>query len=230
MIACHHYGDDARVLCLRDGLTNAGAQRVDHADQAEADQICRGRRCIRGRKVGWRGSVRNGEHAVTGFGHVPGHCQQCIGVFIRCEHREHTLRGALYERAHPVPVAIEGRGELALGLERDFVDRGMPVPARLRVPAELMGHRKQRHVGRIAAPDPGAVAQQEFRFVAKRHGASQVRERRLLIGTDWRFAFQEQAFRSEALSCYPEDAAVRRPDLLHGQLIAGQRAGLVARD
>ena len=101
----------------------------------------------------------NGEDAVAGFGHIPGQREQRIGVFFRGEHREHTFGCAFDEYAHSVPVTVERGGELPLGFERNLIDHGMPVPGRLRVPAQLTRHREQRHVGRVASPDPSVVAQ-----------------------------------------------------------------------
>ncbi len=230
MITGNHHGHDARVARLGDGFAHVGPQRVDHADEAGAGEFGRRWRCISCAEIRRCRAIGDGEDPVAVFCHLPRHRQQALRILPFGQHLENPLGRAFYMHAHTVVMAVERGRELPLRLEGDVVQLRMEFLGVFLAPAELISHRQQRHVRRIAVPGPAAVAAQQLTFVAQSGRAREVCQCHRFVRFDRYAVLQEAPLRFEALPGHFVDAAVRRAYLLHRQLVAGERAGLVARD
>ena len=118
-------------------------------------------------------------------------------------HRQHPLRRALHQHGSARRAAGMKAGSKAVfGLKRNRIQLWFRQQGRVSAPPLLAGELEQGHIGGIAAPFPEPIATMQIRFVAQHRCPG-------------------QPFQANAL---------RRPHLLHRQLIAGERAGFIARD
>lgn len=238
------------MACLH-GTPCLRTQWVDHGDEPEKGEspqvvVTEGRR-VRQVHV----TCRHGEHPVTGRGERersplgPLRIQALDLVVDRRlpgAHRRHSLGSALDHHAkHVVGRAacgvliggvgthVHARGVPALRLERQLPDR---LPARLQVGVDqpqLVCQHQHRDIDGIAGVDPTAIVMGQRGLRAQRGRVGQPLG--LVELADVLLARQEQpALRHGAHAADRDRLADGHGDLGDGQLVHGQRAGLVRRD
>ena len=228
MVAGNHADRDARSLAGCNGFRDSAAQRVDHAGKPQKTELAgfggSNRVIVSGRRLIFRQS----QNAQTLGGQPPG------GLHRRLHrpgtHRQHPLRSALDQHAHAPAGSVVGGRKLPLRLVGNLVDLGVLLEQGRPDHAQLHPQRQQRQVGRIPAPDPGAIAQTQVPFVAQHRGADQGGKRGGLRTCQRLPPQQNVAIRRKALTGYSKPLARGQHDLTDRELVLRKGAGFVARN
>ena len=222
MIPGHHHDADAGGRAATHRVTHFRPQRIDQADEAGKLQIVWFRGRLLRSDTARRHAAGEREHAQPALRHLFGRLQD---AFCRCirAHLQHALGCALDGNPRCPVERMPARGEAPFGLVGNLVDLRSLDQQPLAADATLLREREQCDVGRIAAPGPAGVATMQVGLVAG--GGDVERAAQTGAGGADDFAHGRVARTGDGVA-----TVVRQPDLARGQLVAGERAGLVAGD
>jgi hypothetical protein len=230
VVAGDHHDPDAGLPAAPDRLARTRAQRIDQAEQSQVVEIARLGRGLRRTQPPRQPTARQCQHAAAagrqaGGGLEHGGPRRPIAT----THVEHALRRALDRHPGAAIGRVKARREAMFRLEGNQSDPRPLEQQRIAAQAGLAAEREQRDVRRIAPPAPAVLLLDEVGLVAGDRDLEQCTQGGVLAGRLGGGRVRHDL----ALRIVPgagdlEGTAVGEFHRPHGELVAGQRAGLVA--
>ena len=238
MVAGDHLHGDARAVALGDGLDDFLAWRIEHADQAQQNEVALQVRVVQFMPGARECAQAQPEHAQAltralfeGGVPVP-EVQGFVAAIapLPVAHLQQAFRGA-HQVDHGVTtvVVVQAGGAAALGAEGNHVDSRQVEQFGLALQLEFAGQGQQGRFGGVAADPPVVSVAGQAGIVGQQSRARQLAQVGGVVRLQAVLIAEHRARRRVAGAFDPVVMGAGE-HLLHGHLVARQGSGLVRAD